>query len=76
MSPAFLIALPQLIAAGIATEQQIVGLIRSFSPGLTDAELNAILELLKTRAQAHKDLADKDARGAAPPPAMPPVVNP
>ena len=65
MSLAMLTALPQLLAAGIATEQQIVGLIKSFSPGLTDPELNAIVALVVAGAQRHKALADADAAPAA-----------
>lgn len=64
MSLAFLTALPQLIAAGIATEQQIVGLIKSFQPGMSEPELNAILELITQGAQRHKALADADRKVA------------
>lgn len=60
MSVAFLLLLPQLLSAGISTEQEILGAIRSFTPGLTDAELNATLELLKAGAARHKALAHAD----------------
>ena len=39
MSVALILALPSLINAGIATEQQIAALIKTFQPGLTDAEV-------------------------------------
>jgi hypothetical protein len=61
MSIAFIMLLPQLIAAGIATEQQIVGLVKSFNPGMTDAEMNAVLEIVKAGAAKHLAQAQADA---------------
>ena len=62
MSLALLMMLPQLINAGIATEQQIVFLIKSFHTGMTDAEANAVLELVKADAKRRSDLAAADQR--------------
>lgn len=62
MSLALLALLPQLINAGIATEQQVAGLIKSFHSGLTDAEANAVLELVRADAQRRKALADADLK--------------
>ena len=62
MSITLLFLLPQLIAAGIATEQQIVGLFKSFSPGMSDAEMNAVLEVLKASAAKHLAQAQADAK--------------
>jgi hypothetical protein len=61
MTIAFLALLPQLVAAGLATEQEVVATIKAFQPGMTDAELNAVLALVTAGAQKHKALADADA---------------
>lgn len=53
--------IPQLINAGIAVEGQIVSLIKSFHPGMTDAELNAVAQLLIDSATTHLAVAKKDA---------------
>lgn len=65
MSLALIAMLPQLIAAGLATEQQVVGIIRSFHPGMSDAEVNAVLQLVIDGATKHKQLADEDLAAAA-----------
>lgn len=52
-----------LVPAGIATEQQIAAFIKSLHPGLSDAGLNAILDLLIASASRHKATAEKDAAG-------------
>lgn len=61
MSLAFIMLLPQLLAAGINTEQEIAAVIKSFHPGMSDPELNAILSLIVAGAQRHKALADADS---------------
>jgi len=63
MSLALLALLPQLLTAGLATEQQVSALIKSFQPGMTDAELNAVLQIVIAGATRHKALADADAAG-------------
>jgi len=61
MTIAMLALLPQLLSAGLATEQEVANLIKSFQPGMTDAELNAVLQLVISGATKHKALADADA---------------
>ncbi len=60
MSVAFLLALPSLINAGTATIEQVRSMIQSIHPGLTDAETDAILELVKADAARRKALAHAD----------------
>ena len=60
MTVSFLMLLPQLLAAGVSTEQEIVAAVKSFTPGLTDAELNVTLGLIKAGAARHKALAQLD----------------
>lgn len=60
MSLAFIALLPQLISAGIATANEIKALLATSTPGLSDAELNTVLQLIVTKAQQHKALADLD----------------
>lgn len=57
MSLQLLLLLPQLLAAGIATADQIKALFQAQVPGLTDAELNAVLTLVQADADRHKALA-------------------
>lgn len=61
MTIAFLLILPQLIAAGISTEQEVETMIKLIQPGMTDAELNAILQALGASAAKHKAIAEADA---------------
>ena len=63
MSLAFLALLPQLIAAGISTEQEIAAILHAAHPTLSDAELNAIVAAIKSSAARHKALADADKGG-------------
>jgi hypothetical protein len=66
MSIALLALLPSLLSAGIATEQDIVTIVKAFHPGMTDAELNAVCALVVAGATRHKALADADAAGPRP----------
>ena len=61
---AWVVAGQQLVAAGIATAENIQSWIRAQHPGLTDADLNAILDTISVGAKRHKALADADAGGA------------
>lgn len=61
MSPAFIALLPQLITAIGATAEEIKGVINAAHPGMSDAELNAVLDLLIAKASQHKAQADADA---------------
>lgn len=62
MSAAFLALLPQLITAIGATVAEVKGVINTAHPGMTDAELDAVLDLLIAKASQHKSLADADAK--------------
>ena len=62
MTPAMLALLPQLIAAGLATEQQIAALIKAAHPGLTAAEQTTILSFIIDDATKRIALAQKDAQ--------------
>ena len=62
-SPAFLALLPSLVASGIADIAAIKQLFQTTAPGMTDAELNAICDLIIASAQKHKALADLDKVG-------------
>ena len=61
MSIALLTLLPSLVNAGIATATEIKSLFASSTPGMTDAELNAVCDLIIASATRHKALADADA---------------
>ncbi len=61
MTVAMLVALPQLIAAGLATEQQVAALIKQFHPGLAPAEQDAILLLIVADADKRIAISQKDA---------------
>ena len=61
MSIALLTLLPSLVNAGIATAPEIKSLFASSTPGMTDAELNAVCDLIIASATRHKALADADA---------------
>lgn len=62
MSIALLQMLPSLISAGIATEQQISAIVKSFSPAMTDADITIVLELVKTAAARGLALAQADQK--------------
>jgi hypothetical protein len=60
MSVAFLMLLPQLISAGVASVAQIKALVTSFHPGMTDAELDAVCGLIHTQATTQQNIAKSD----------------
>jgi hypothetical protein len=62
MSLALLALIPQLVASGIATIAQVKALFTTQVPGLTDAELNAVCELIGVNAAAQQKLAQADQR--------------
>lgn len=64
MSTAFLILLPQLITAIGATVAEVKAVINAAHPGMTDAELDAVLNLLISHAQQHQAQAEADAKPA------------
>jgi hypothetical protein len=55
----------QLVVAGIATVTNIKTWIQAQHAGLSEADLNAILDNIIAGATRHKELADADAAGAA-----------
>lgn len=60
MSTAFILALPSLINAGVASVQQVRTLIASLHPGMTESEVDAVLGLIVADATRRKALADAD----------------
>ena len=64
MSLAFIAILPQLITAIGATVAEVKGVINAVHPGMTDAELNAVLDLLIAKAKQHEAQALADAQPA------------
>ena len=60
MTAAMLAALPQLIAAGLATVAEITTLIHSFNPGMTAAEQAVILQFVMTTSDKYIALLEKD----------------
>lgn len=50
-----------LVAAGVATVDNIRAWIQAQHPGLTDADLNAICDAITASASRHKALAQADA---------------
>lgn len=60
MSLALIALLPQLISAGVAAAEEVSTIVKTFNPGLTDAELNAVLDLILASATKHKALAHAD----------------
>jgi hypothetical protein len=60
MSLAFIALLPQLMAAGLATAAQIKALIASLHPGMTDPEMNAVLDFVNADATRRQALAHAD----------------
>ena len=53
-------AIPQLIAAGVIVEGQVAGLIKSFHPGMTDVQLNAVAAVIISGAVQIQVLARQD----------------
>jgi hypothetical protein len=53
-----------LVTAGIATAANIQAWIKAQHPGLSDADLNAILDGIRAGALRHHGLADADAGGS------------
>ncbi len=51
----------QLVSVGIATYANIQGWIKALHPGVSDADLNAILDAIVTGAARHQALANADA---------------
>ena len=60
MSLALLALLPQLVSSGVASIAEIKALFSSSTPGMTDAELNAVCALIGTRASEQQKLAQAD----------------
>jgi hypothetical protein len=60
MTVAMLAALPQLIAAGLATVSEITALVKSFNPGMTAAEQAVILQFVMTNSDKYIALLEKD----------------
>ena len=60
MTPAMLVLLPQLIAAGLATEQQIAALINTAHPGLSTTEQATILQFVVSNSDKYITLLEKD----------------
>jgi len=69
MSLALLALLPQLVASGVATIAQVKTLFSTTTPGMTDAELDAVCALIGTNAAAQQKLAQADQLPNAPLPA-------
>jgi hypothetical protein len=62
MTLALLTLLPQLLAAGVATVTQLKALFASTTPGMTDAEMNAVLGLIEESAKTQQQLAQADLK--------------
>lgn len=62
MSLAFIALLPQLITAIGATVAEVKGVMNAAHPGMTNAELNAVLDLLIAKAQQHQAQASADSQ--------------
>lgn len=60
---AWLSAGQTLVSVGVATIAQIKGFIATLHPGMSDADLNALLAAIQEGALRHKALADADAAG-------------
>lgn len=54
----------QLVAVGSATILQVKAFIQTLHPGLSDVDLNAILDAISAGAARHKALADADVAAA------------
>lgn len=61
---AFLAILPQLITAIGATVAEVKSVMNAAHPGMTDVELDAILDLLISKAKEHQAQAEADAKPA------------
>lgn len=64
MSAAFIMLLPQLITAIGATVAEVKGVINAAHPGMTDAEMDAVLDLLIAKAKQHQAQAEADSKPA------------
>ena len=62
MSVAFIALLPQLITAIGATVAEVKCVMNAAHPGMTDAELNAVLDLLIAKARQHEAQALADSQ--------------
>jgi hypothetical protein len=60
MTVAMLVALPQLISAGLATVTEIEALIKAFNPGMTAAEQAVILQFVNATSDKYIALLEKD----------------
>lgn len=64
MTVAMLTLLPQLVAAGLATVAQVKALLAASNPGMTDAEQDAVCDMVIAGAERHKALAVADSKPA------------
>jgi alpha-D-ribose 1-methylphosphonate 5-triphosphate diphosphatase PhnM len=62
MSLALLALIPQLLASGVATMAQVKSIFSTAHPGMTEAELDAVCDLIAASAAKHKALADADLK--------------
>ena len=62
MSIALLTILPSLISSGLATAVQIKALFASSTPGMTDAELDAVVSLVVGQAATQQKIAQSDLK--------------
>ena len=53
----------QLVSIGIATVENIQAWIQAQHPGISEADLNAILDTIAAGASRHRALAEQDAAG-------------
>jgi hypothetical protein len=66
MSLALLALLPSLISSGLATIVEVKSLFASTNPGMTDAELDAVIALVVSSASAQQKLAQADLKSNVP----------
>ena len=62
MSLALLALLPSLVNAGLATAAEIKSLFSTATPGMTDAELNAVVDLVVSKAAVQQKIAQSDLK--------------
>ena len=62
MSLALLALLPSLISSGLATVVEVKSLFASTNPGMTDAELDAVITLIVSSAAAQQKIAQSDLK--------------
>ena len=60
MTTAMILALPQLIAAGLATVTEVQAVIKSFNPSMTAAEQAVILQFVISTSDKYIALLEKD----------------